>query len=238
MASAVENDVWSYLVDNPTLLSGTTNLTPCVPTCGDNGIIISALTTTNLSSANTLETFDGILISELTDAKNRKILSAYPTLKAVYDRYMNSKEYGLLASNEFDYYNMDKFTGLIKSYWDDLIEQVVPATTLWGSVKVYGNTIFDQQKFKYKSYSTILCNNSLNIVVPPSPINGYQGQCEEVEVITKNIIVFSGLSKSNSEKYTKVCLKQMNWGSEFIGNVNIQNGSGLSINNDGFCNAL
>jgi hypothetical protein len=238
MASAVENDVWFYLVNNPTLLSGTTNLTPCVPTCGVNGIIISALTTTNVSSANTLETFDGILISELTDAKNRKILSAYPTLKAVYDRYINSKEYGLLASNEFDYYKMDKFTGLIKSYWDDLIEQVVPATTLWGSVKVYGNTIFDQQKFKYKSYTTILCNNSLNVVVPPSPINGYQGQCQTVEVIVKNIIVFSGLSKSNTQTYNKVCLKQMNWGSEFIGNVNIQDGSGSSINNDGFCNTL
>jgi hypothetical protein len=40
MASAVENDVWCYLVDNPNLLTGTTNPSPCIPSCGDNMIDI------------------------------------------------------------------------------------------------------------------------------------------------------------------------------------------------------
>jgi hypothetical protein len=37
------------------------------------------------------------------------------------------------------------------------VEQVIPATTIWGSVKVYGNTIFDQQKFQYKKGTLFTC---------------------------------------------------------------------------------
>lgn len=219
MASAVENDVWCYLVDNPNLLSGTTNPSPCTPSCGDNGIILSALTTTDIKNTTTLETFEDTLVSELTDAKNRKILSGYPTLRAVYDRYMNATEYGLPASNEFDYDKMEKFTGLIKSYWDDLIEQVVPATTLWGSVKVYTNTMFDQQKFKYRSYTSLFSENQFENNNVPSPINGTSGQCETVEVVTTLIPARRGGRKI----YGSLCIAQMNYGSEFIGNVQIIN---------------
>lgn len=219
MASAVENDVWCYLVDNPNLLSGTTNPNPCASSCGDNGIILSALTTTNIKDATALETFEDTLVSQLTDTKNRKILSGYPTLRAVYDRYMNATEYGVPVSNEFDYYKMEKFTGLIKSYWDNLIEQVVPATTLWGSVKVYTNTMFDQQKFKYRSYSSLFGENQFKNNNIPNPINGTSGQCETVEVVTTLIPARRGGRKI----YGSLCVAQMDYGSEFIGNVQIIN---------------
>lgn len=212
----------------------------CCKNCGDKRVDFTGFMTTNITEVNTLETFENLMVSELTDAKNRKVLSAYPTLRAVYDRYMNATEYGLKNSNEFDYIKMDKFTGLIKSYWDDLIEQVVPATTMWGSVKVYTNTMFDQQKFKYRSYTSLFCNNPLNFVSPPSPINGSEGQCEDVEVVTYNLQVFSSeqgglIARRRPVKYNSVCLTQMNWGSEFVGNIDIQDGNGNNINNDGFC---
>lgn len=225
MASAVENDVWSYLLVNPNLLSGTTNLTPCIPTCGDNTLIISALTTTDINTANTLETFKNILVSELTDVKNRKILSGYPTLRALYDRYMNATQYGFMSSNEFDYKKMDEFTGLIKTYWNDLIEQVVPSTTIWGNVKVYTNTIFDQQKFKYRSYSTLLSENKFNGNIIPSPINGISGQCESVEVITTILT-----NKNKNIVYDSLCVAQMNVGSEFIGSVEIIDETKIFLN--------
>jgi len=48
---------------------------------------------------------------------------------------------------------MDK----IGDYWLDLLEQVVPATTIWegcdNSGKIFRNTIFDQNKFNYKKYN-------------------------------------------------------------------------------------
>jgi hypothetical protein len=212
----------------------------CFTSCGDNGINISALTTTEVKEATTLETFENILTSELTDAKNRKVLSAYPSLRAVYDRYMNATQYGVPQSNEFTYEKMDKFTGLIKTYWDDLIEQVVPATTLWGSVKVYTNTMFDQQKYKYRSYTSLFCNSPLNFVAPPSPINGSEGQCHAAEVITSSIQVFSSdlQFRKRLVPYNSICLTQMNFGSEFVGNVDIYDGNGTAINDDSFCDNL
>jgi hypothetical protein len=56
---------------------------------------------------------------------------------------------------------MDQFAHLIDSYWVDIVEQVVPATTIWGSVKIYGNTIFDQQKFEYKKGSLFTCTDEM-----------------------------------------------------------------------------
>lgn len=216
------------------------NCNSCCKNCGDDRINFTGFMTTNITEVNTLETFQELMVSELTDAKNRKILSSYPTLRAVYERYMNATQYGVPQSNEFTYEKMDKFTGLIKSYWDDLIEQVVPATTLWGSVKVYTNTMFDQQKFKYRSYTSLFCNSPLNFVAPPSPINGSKGQCQDVEVITRNIEVFSGgqgglMPRRGLVTYNNICLTQMNWGSEFVGNVDIYDGNGTPINNDTFC---
>jgi hypothetical protein len=208
------------------------NCSSCCQECGDDRISFTGFMTNNITEVNTLETFQDLMVSELTDAKNRKVLSAYPTLRAVYDRYMNSTDYGVPMSNEFDYQKMDKFTGLIKNYWDDLIEQVVPATTMWGSIKVYTNTMFDQQKFKYRSYTSLFCNSPLNFVAPPSPINGSLGQCHDVEV--KAIPITTG---STTTTYNSVCLTQMNWGSEFVGNVDIQDGKGVYLNNDTFCSS-
>jgi hypothetical protein len=177
-------------------------------------------------------------MSNFIDAKSRKTLSGYPTLRAIYDRYMNSTKYCDTPSLAFDYYKMDEFSNLITTYWDDLIEQVIPSTTLWGSIKVYTNTMFDQQKFKYKSYTSLFCNSPLNFVAPPSPINGSMGQCQIVNVVVNNIVSLpeGAIARmSPPQQYNSVCLTQMNWGSEFVGNVDIQNNDGSFNNYDNFC---
>ncbi len=58
---------------------------------------------------------------------------------------------------EWDYNKMDEVANKIGDNWVDVIEQVIPATTIWGNVKVYENTVFDQQKFKYKLGTTFTC---------------------------------------------------------------------------------
>jgi hypothetical protein len=42
----------------------------------------------------------------------------------------------------------------------DIVEQVIPATTLWEVLK--SNSVFDTQKFKYRSYTTLLGNPFYN----------------------------------------------------------------------------
>lgn len=250
MASAIENDVWCYLVDNTALLTGATLCDPCYEVnaknfqddecfdfqdgfsydymdtfdgynnahslcCGDNKISFDKLITIDLSNTNTTEKFKNVLISELIDVKNRQTISSYPTLKALYNRYLDSINWSGNKSSAFTYYNMDQFTKLIGDYWVDLIEQLIPATTIWGNVKVYTNTVFDQQKFKYKKYTSLLCNNDFKNANVPSPVSTCG--CEEVEVITT--LVTDNSYKSKINKCDNICIVQMNSGSEFIGKV-------------------
>jgi hypothetical protein len=261
IAGAIENDVWCYLVDNPCLLTGTTNCDPCAPLCGnkqfqddecfnfqdgfiyefqdgvldtfatgtqqccgDNKIDFSNLLTSPLSAVTTIEGFENLLISELIDVKNRKTISAYPTLRALYDRYMNSTDYCSTNSSRFDYNTMDSFSNLIGNYWVDIIEQVIPATTIWGSTKIYSNTIFDDQKFRYRQYSTLTCTNPFYGFNLPSPINGTTGTTQQIQIQSETI-------RLPSEEITPIQAPnkpcnviynvQMNSGSEFIGRVTI-----------------
>ena len=77
-----------------------------------------------------------------------------------------------------DYNNLFEFMDKIGDYWLDLIEQVVPTTTIWEgcetSGKIYRNTIFDQNKYPYKKYT-------LNYIEIPE-------QCDSVAGVTSESI--------------------------------------------------
>jgi len=226
IAAAIETDVWSYIVDNPCLLTGQTTCNPCISACcGDNQISLVSLSTQPLTAITVVEDFEYYLISEYIDAKNRQTISGYPTLRAIYDRYLNSSAYCQTNSSAFDYFSIEQFAGLIENYWVDIIEQVIPSTTIWGSVKVYTNTIFDEQKFKYKSYTSLLCGNPFFGRTISSPINKTSGLCETVEVKTTQINLDKNLElrvyKNVETVCDKICVAQMNHGSEFIGTVTI-----------------
>lgn len=188
--------------------------------CGDNKIDFDLLTTSSLSKIDSFNKFKEIITSELIDVKNRQTISQYATLKALYDRYLNSSEYCNTNSAKFDYYTMEQFASLIGDYWVDLIEQVIPATTIWGSVKIYTNTLFDQQKFRYKSYSSLFCENvfiNTNVLSPVSKCN-----CVDVSVSTSiiNLVNENGTpQKPVVSTCDTLCIAQMNSGSEFIGTV-------------------
>jgi hypothetical protein len=256
LASAIETDVWCYLLDNHCLFTGVTNCEPCGddykqfqddpffefmdnnpyefmdgnyggvnPCCGDNLIQFDELVSTPLSSMTLFEDFKYFITSELIDAKNRQTISSYATLKALYDRYLNSYVYCNTNSSAFNYYTIEQFADLLGTYWVDIIEQVVPSTTIWGSVRVYSNTLFDQQKFKYKAYTSLLCNNPFfgdNVL---SPINGTSGQSQNVEV---SIVSLTSQNTGSTSVLTskpifcdELYIAQMNSGSEFIGTVGV-----------------
>lgn len=224
IASAIENDVWSFITDNLDLLdgcgSGNTCCTPnCINNscCGDNKIDFNDLLTQPLSSVTTVEDFVYFIASELIDVKNRQTITGYATLKALYDRYLNSSLYSSNFSSSFNYLSIDNFAKLVGSYWVDIVEQVVPATTIWGSTKVYSNTIFDQQKFAYKSYTLQLCGNPLveNIVLSPI-VNACHTANTITTMLSANTAPLQTVVKSICDV---VCIIQGNSGSEFIGKV-------------------
>lgn len=91
------------------------------------------------------------------DVKSRKIISSYPILKLLYERYFNYIDYCGVNSSMLDYKKVIDFSNLLGFQWIDLIEQFVPSTALWKSTNIYSNTIFDSNKFKYRNYSIETC---------------------------------------------------------------------------------
>jgi hypothetical protein len=128
-------------------------------TCGDKSIDLDEKLTTELSAITTIQEFERVLCSELIDAKNRQGLSAYPTLRMIYDRYLGFSTACDTPSNQYTYDDMQNITSLIGDYWIDLVEQVVPATTLWGSTNAFRNTVFDKQKYSYRKNTVWLCTD-------------------------------------------------------------------------------
>ncbi len=126
--------------------------------CGDDFTVdFNSLLTEPITNATTNEKFDNYLTTELIDVKDRKTLSGYPTIRALYDRYVNSSYYAGVQSSAYDYRKMDGIANMVGTYWVDMIEQVIPATTIWGSTKIYSNTMFHQQKFMYKKGTLFTC---------------------------------------------------------------------------------
>ena len=74
----------------------------------------------------------------------------YPTLQSVFWRYLQSEETVGVPTNKFTYQKMIDFTLGIGDYWQRLLEQVIPSTTLWLTGQKMENSIFHRQKFVWR----------------------------------------------------------------------------------------
>jgi hypothetical protein len=176
------------------------------------------LLTSEVTGTTTVNQFNEIINSELINVRCRKISSSYPVLQALYRRYLNSKVYCEQQSSEFTYDDMINFAGLIGNYWIELFEQVIPSTTIWTSNYIYGNTLYDQQKFKYRSGSVFPCSVSNiyegTLPMPATSQNNVPVH-SDVYVISSDGLCKSYVSCDDIYYYNGDC------GSEFIGAVTI-----------------
>ncbi len=178
--------------------------------------------TTDVSNLNSTDDFIKIITTELIDAKDRKVLGAYPTLRQLYDKYLGLVSLNCATcsqSSQYDYMDLQTFSNLIGTYWVDLIEQVIPSTTIWGSTYVYRNTIFDSQVFKYKKGTsffgtlpsglppTIATNSTIQVIMGEVPITSNFDNCTIIP--------------SNTQNVSGVTIVQLDNSSEFIGTVTI-----------------
>lgn len=180
------------------------------------------LFTSPYTGLTTVDQFNDVLVSELINVRCRKISSSYPTLQALYRRYLASRVYCEQESSQFTYNDMINFAGLIGNYWIELFEQVIPSTTIWTSNYIYGNTLYDQQKFKYRSGSVFPCSVS-TIYEGTIPFN-HTSQNDvpvhsDVYVISEGGLCKSYVSCDDIYYYNGDC------GSEFIGTVTVTNKS-------------
>ena len=74
----------------------------------------------------------------------------YPTLQSIFWKYLQSEETVGVPTNKYTYQKMIDFTLGIGDHWQRLLEQVVPATTLWMTGQKMENSIFHRQKFVWR----------------------------------------------------------------------------------------
>lgn len=77
----------------------------------------------------------------ITDGKG----GGYPALQKLYWDYIGYKN-----SNNYTYQKTIDYTNGIGDYWMKLIEQMVPATTLWHGGQKFENSTLHRQKFQWK----------------------------------------------------------------------------------------
>lgn len=139
---AIEQDIVAYMQDNDEMYSGRAT--------DDNlwGPNLYNLLSTDISTLKSIVGILEVLKTELIDVNTRKTLIGYPLLSVIYERYLFSE-----GSNKYDYNRLNGFIEMLGGYWVDLIEQVIPATTIWGSTNKVGTTIFQPNKFQYNKYN-------------------------------------------------------------------------------------
>ena len=82
----------------------------------------------------------------ITDGKT----GGYPTLQSIFWKYIESEQTVGIPNNQYTYQKLIDYVNGIGPYWTKLVEQMVPATTIWtGGVRLE-NSIFHKQKFVYR----------------------------------------------------------------------------------------
>ena len=82
----------------------------------------------------------------ITDGKG----GGYPTLQSVYWKYLNSEENVGIPSNKYTYQKMIDFTNGIGDYWMKLVEQMIPASTIWMGGQKMENNVLQRQKVVWR----------------------------------------------------------------------------------------
>ena len=90
------------------------------------------------------EYLDNVLKNVLTNSSTMKFDRGYVILDEIYRDYINSVDI-----TPFKYTSLTEYIKKMSPYWVKLIEQFVPATTLWTGGVLINNTIFNRSKYRY-----------------------------------------------------------------------------------------
>ena len=93
--------------------------------------------------------------NNLINVRNRQTISdgktgGYPALQSIFWKYLQTDQVLNIPNNKFTYQKMIDFTLGLGDYWMRLVEQFVPATTIWSTGQKLDNSIFHRQKFVWR----------------------------------------------------------------------------------------
>ena len=88
---------------------------------------------------------DNVLNNEINNSNVIKYKKNYPTLENIYKSYYNNQNF-----IHYNYIDINEFITNLSPYWVNIIEQFIPATTLWVGGNLIDNTVFGRSKYQYK----------------------------------------------------------------------------------------
>lgn len=89
------------------------------------------------------------------NVRNRQYISdgktgGYPTLQSIFWKYLESQETVGIPNHKYTYQKLIDYVNGMGPYWMKLVEQMIPATTIWNGGIRMENSIFHKQKFVYR----------------------------------------------------------------------------------------
>jgi hypothetical protein len=82
----------------------------------------------------------------ITDGKT----GGYPTLQSIWWKYIEQEQTIGIPNNKYTYQKLIDYVDGIGPYWMKLVEQMIPATTIWNTGTRLENSILQRQKFVYR----------------------------------------------------------------------------------------
>jgi hypothetical protein len=82
----------------------------------------------------------------ITDGKT----GGYPTLQSIWWKYIQQYQNIGIQNNQYTYQKLIDYANGMGPYWMKLVEQMIPATTIWQSGTRFENSVLQRQKFVYR----------------------------------------------------------------------------------------
>jgi hypothetical protein len=91
----------------------------------------------------------------MINVRNRQFITdgktgGYPTLQSIWWAYLDSGSAINVPNDNFTYQNMIDYVVGIGDYWIRLVDQMIPATTIWNGGLKYENSQFHRDKFVWR----------------------------------------------------------------------------------------
>ena len=149
-SQGLEYDVW-YMSKNVNYPIPSTGLTSPYPEPG--GIDWTVINP--MPSKKSFFEFAQSFWFNMINVRNRQFINdgktgGYPTLQSLWWKYIESDVKVNIPNDNYTYQTMIDYINGLGTYWIRLVEQMVPATTIWMGGTKFDNSIFHRQKFVYR----------------------------------------------------------------------------------------
>lgn len=92
-----------------------------------------------------IEFLDSVLNEQISNSNSIKYKKNYITLESIYRSYVNSNNF-----TPYDITTLNEYVNKISPYWTKIIDQFIPATTIWTGGNIIENGVFGRSKYQYK----------------------------------------------------------------------------------------